>query len=44
MVLRRSPRSGQDSAVNLRGELRHPTILFCNVAEACCSIGKFAND
>jgi hypothetical protein len=44
VVLRRSPRSRQDSAVSLYGEPRHPTVLFCNVAEACCSIGNLAND
>lgn len=41
---RRSPRSRRDGAVSLRGELRHPTVLFRNVVEACCSIGNLAND
>ena len=42
--MRRSPCSRQDSAMSLRGELRHPTVLFRNVAEACCSIGNLVND
>jgi hypothetical protein len=41
---RRSPRSRRDGAVSLCGELRHPTVLFRNIAEACCSIGNLAND
>jgi hypothetical protein len=42
--MRRSPRSRRDSAMSLRGELRHPTVLLRNVAEACCSIGNLASD
>jgi hypothetical protein len=40
VVLRRSPRSRQDSAVSLRGDLP----VYYYVAEAYCPVGKLAND